>query len=68
MVILKSTRHAKITGDFGEEAVLYSLSLVGFECARVDHTGVDLIARSPSHSRQPFSVATQTAPGRAAAI
>ena len=43
----KSTRHAKITGDFGEALVLYWLSKYGFECARVDHTGIDLIARNP---------------------
>lgn len=47
----KSTRHAKITGDFGEAAVLYYLSVSGFECARVDHTGIDLIARSATQSR-----------------
>lgn len=46
MDVSKSTRHAKITGDFGESAILYYLSLCGFECARVDHTGIDLIARS----------------------
>lgn len=43
----KSSRHAKITGDFGEALVLYWLSKYGFECARVDHTGIDLIARKP---------------------
>jgi Holliday junction resolvase-like predicted endonuclease len=45
--ILKSSRHSKITGDFGEAMVLYWLSKHGFECARVDHTGIDLIARNP---------------------
>ena len=40
----KSTRHAKITGDFGEALILYWLSKYGFECANVDHTGIDLIA------------------------
>ena len=43
----KSTRHAKIAGDFGEALVLYWLSKYGFECASVDHTGIDLIARNP---------------------
>jgi Holliday junction resolvase-like predicted endonuclease len=38
--------HRKITGDFGENLVLYWLSKYGFECARVDHTGIDLIARN----------------------
>jgi hypothetical protein len=44
----KSTRHSKITGDFAEGLVLYWLSKYGYECARVDHTGIDLIARNPS--------------------
>jgi len=50
MKILKSTRHAKITGDFSEALILYWLSKYGFECARVDHTGIDLIARNPHTS------------------
>jgi hypothetical protein len=64
MKLTKSTRHSKITGDFGESIVLYLLSRHGFECAKVDHTGIDLIARRPnsdeilgisvkSRSRQP---------------
>jgi Holliday junction resolvase-like predicted endonuclease len=44
----KSTRHSKITGNFGEALILYWLSKRGFECADVDHTGIDLIARRPS--------------------
>src|SRR6185295_6261025 len=47
MKLTKSSRHSKITGDFGEAIVLYLLSRHGFECARVDHTGIDLIARRP---------------------
>ncbi len=47
MQVLKSSRHSKITGDFGEVLVLYWLSKYGFECASVDHTGIDLIARNP---------------------
>lgn len=47
MKINKSSRHAKLTGDFSEHLVLYWLSKYGFECARVDHTGIDLIARNP---------------------
>jgi len=43
----RSSRHSKITGDFGEALVLYWLSKDGFECARIDHTGIDLIARNP---------------------
>jgi hypothetical protein len=44
MKIKKSTRHSKLTGDFSEHLVMYWLSKYGFECARVDHTGIDLIA------------------------
>lgn len=47
MEISKSTRHARITGDFGESLILYWLSKYGFESATVDHTGIDLIARNP---------------------
>lgn len=47
MDIVKSSRHSKITGDFGEALILYWLSKYGFECARVDHTGIDLIASNP---------------------
>lgn len=45
--IEKSTRHSKITGDFAEGLILYWLSKHGFESARVDHTGIDLIAKNP---------------------
>lgn len=47
MQINKSTRHSKITGDFAERLVLYWLSKYGFECAHVDHVGLDLLARNP---------------------
>lgn len=43
----KSSRHSKITGDFAEHLILYWLSKYGFECARVDHVGIDLLARNP---------------------
>ena len=46
MKIRKSSRHSKIAGDFAESLVLYWLSKYGFECAKVDHTGIDLIARN----------------------
>lgn len=46
MKIQKSTRHSKITGDFAEGIILYWLSKYGFECANVDHTGIDIIARN----------------------
>ena len=56
---MKSTRHSKITGDFGESLILYYLSLSGFECARVDHTGIDLIARLPK-SEHPLGISVKT--------
>lgn len=46
MEITKSSMHSKITGDFAELLVLYWLSKSGFECARIDHTGIDLIAEN----------------------
>lgn len=45
--IEKSSRHSKFTGDFGERLVLYWLSKHNFECAHVDHVGIDIIARNP---------------------
>ncbi len=48
MEISKSSRHSKITGDFAEHLILYWLSKYGFECAKVDHTGIDLIAKNPN--------------------
>ena len=42
MKLKKSTRHSKITGDFAEGLILYLLSKHGFECAKVDHVGMDL--------------------------
>jgi len=46
MEIKKSTRHSKITGNFGENIVLYLLSKYGFESANVDHTGIDISSRN----------------------
>jgi hypothetical protein len=45
--IVKSSRHHKIIGDFGESLICNWLSRTGFEVARVDHTGIDLIAYNP---------------------
>ncbi len=59
MKINKSTRHAKITGDFGEAVVLYWLSKYGFECAPVDHTGIDIIARNP-HTQEVMGVSVKS--------
>ncbi|HEX9883122.1 MAG TPA: hypothetical protein VGA79_04070 [Desulfobaccales bacterium] len=47
MKVEKSSRHSKITGNFAEGLILYWLSKYGFECALVDHVGVDIIARNP---------------------
>ena len=46
MDIAKSTRHSHITGRFAEILVLYWLSRDGFECSRIDHTGIDLLAEN----------------------
>ncbi len=46
MKIKKGPRHAKITGNFGENLILYWLSKYGFECANIDHTGIDIIAKN----------------------
>ncbi|MBI5394511.1 MAG: hypothetical protein HZA91_04360 [Verrucomicrobia bacterium] len=59
MKLAKSSRHSKITGDFGESIVLYLLSRHGFECARVDHTGIDLIARRPD-SREVLGISVKS--------
>jgi hypothetical protein len=59
MEIAKSTRHSKITGDFGEKLVLYWLSKHGFECALVDHTGIDIIARNP-HNDQLMGISVKS--------
>jgi Holliday junction resolvase-like predicted endonuclease len=59
MKINKSTRHAKITGDFGETVVLYWLSKYGFEVAPVDHTGIDIIARNP-HTQKVMGISVKS--------
>jgi hypothetical protein len=46
----KNSQHSNITGDFADALVHYWLSKYGYECARVDHTGIDLIARGPRDS------------------
>jgi Holliday junction resolvase-like predicted endonuclease len=56
--VQKSSRHSKITGDFAEALVLYWLSKYGFECARVDHTGIDLLARNP-HTKELMGVSVK---------
>ena len=50
--MMKSTRHSKIIGDFGEFFVCDTLSKSGFEVLRVDHTGLDVIAYNVSNQRR----------------
>src|ERR1019366_7637874 len=52
MEISRGTRHSKIIGDFGEYLVCNWLSRSGFEVSRVDHTGIDCVAYSPSAGRR----------------
>jgi Holliday junction resolvase-like predicted endonuclease len=59
MTSSKSSRHSKIAGDFGESLVLYWLSKHGFECAKVDHTGIDLIAKNP-HTGQLMGISVKS--------
>lgn len=56
----KSSRHAKITGDFAEGIVLYWLSKYDYECARVDHTGIDLIAREPGGDKRLLGISVKS--------
>ena len=58
MKINKSSRHSKITGDFAEGLVLYWLSKYGFECANIDHTGIDIIARNP-HTNEVMGISVK---------
>ena len=55
--IVKSSRHQKITGDFGESLVLYWLSKHGYECALIDHTGIDILA---SKNREVIGISVKT--------
>jgi hypothetical protein len=50
--MIKSTRHSKIIGDFGEHFVCDTLSKSGFEVLRVDHTGLDIIAYNVSNKKR----------------
>lgn len=59
MKVEKSSRHSKITGDFAEHLALYWLSKYGFECASVDHTGIDLIARNP-HTKEIMGISVKS--------
>jgi len=52
MEIVKSTRHQKIIGDFGENLICNWLSRSGFEVTIVDHTGIDIVAYHPATKRR----------------
>ena len=56
--INKSSRHSKITGNYSEQFVLYWLSKNGFECAYVDHVGIDLIANNP-HTQERMGISVK---------
>lgn len=61
MEIVKSTRHDKIIGDFGEALVCNWLSRSGFEVTLVDHTGIDVLAYNPqTNERLGISVKSRT--------
>jgi len=59
MKIKKSSRHSKITGDFAERLILYWLSKHGFECAFVDHVGLDIIASNP-HNQERIGISVKS--------
>jgi Holliday junction resolvase len=66
MMIKKGPRHQRIIGDFGEYLICNWLSRSGFEVARVDHTGLDIVAFNPStNERLGITVKSRTRrPGR----
>jgi molybdenum cofactor biosynthesis enzyme MoaA len=57
--IKKSSNHSKITGDFAEHTILYFLSKYGYECVRVDHTGIDLIAKKKYSNEQMLGISVK---------
>jgi len=59
MDIIKSTRHQKIIGDFGESLLCNFLSRSGFEVTIVDHTGIDIVAYNPK-TRQRFGITVKS--------
>jgi Holliday junction resolvase-like predicted endonuclease len=61
MEIIKSTRHQKIIGDFGEQLICNFLSRSGFEVTKINHTGIDIIAyHPPTKSRLGITVKSRT--------
>ncbi len=59
MQVNKSSRHSKITGNFSENLILYWLSKYNFECANVDHTGIDIIAKNP-HTNELMGISVKS--------
>ncbi len=61
MEIIKSTRHQKIIGNYGEALLCNWLSRSGFEVTIVDHTGIDVVAYNPkSGQRLGISIKSRT--------
>ncbi len=52
MKIIKSSRHQKIIGNFGEHLICNWLSRSGFEVILVDHIGIDIIASNPQSDKR----------------
>jgi hypothetical protein len=61
MEIVRSTRHQKIIGNFGEALLCNWLSRSGFEVTIVDHTGIDVLAYNlKTRKRLGISVKSRT--------
>lgn len=52
MEIIKSSRHQRIIGIFGEALLCNWLSRSGFEVTIVDHTGIDIIGYNASTGKR----------------
>ena len=52
MKTIKSTRHSKILGDFGELFIMYWLSKRNHEPIWVDYIGIDVISYNKSNERR----------------
>ena len=59
MQIVKSSRHQKIIGNFGEALLCNWLSRTGFEVVLVDHTGIDVVAFNP-HTKKRIGVSVKS--------
>ena len=58
---IRSERHSKISGDFGEHFVCYWLSKRNFQPVIIDYTGIDIVAFNNNlHERWGISVKTRT--------